>query len=181
MPNVEVEVRDRNASEEVSRLRTGAGGWLTVPVDESFTQIVFEARPNAQTLGWASIRSGELAPTGREDDPVNMVLLPRNHRVEGSIVDVRGKPIRGATVQVLQLNHDVNRSGTGDGQVSAESAVGSAVTNQAGNYTLTLPQGTAPSFPPITPGMSVRTLAVIPKTARSSRLPCGTPVESRAL
>ncbi len=143
MPNVEVEVRDRNAGEEGGRFRTGPRGWLTVPVDESFTQIEFDARPDAQTLGWASIRSGELNPTGREDDPVNMVLLPRNHRVEGSIVDVRGKPIRGATVRVLQLNHDVNRSATGYGQTSAESAVGWAVTDQAGNYTLTLPQDTS--------------------------------------
>ena len=180
VPNVEVEF-DRDAGEEVGRFRTGPGGWLTVPVDASFSQIVFEARPDAQTLGWASIRSGELNPTGREDDPVNMVLLPGNHRVEGSIVDVRGKPIPGATVQVLQLNHDVNRSGTGYGQVSAESAVGSALTDQAGRYAITTAAGhQRPSFPYITPGMSGRILGVSPKIARSSRLPCATPVESRA-
>ena len=142
VPNVEVEVRDRNRAEEVGRFRTGPGGWLTVAADELFNQIEFEARPDAQTLGWAIIRSGELSPTGREDDPVNMVLLPLNHRVEGSIVDVRGKPIRGATVQVVQLDHDVNRFAMGYGTAPPEASLGSAVTDQAGKYAITLPQGT---------------------------------------
>ncbi len=142
VPNVLVTVQDRNNAFEPGRFRTGPGGWLRVKVDALFSQIVFEARPDAQTFGWASIGSGELTPTGRVDDPVMMVLLPCNHRVEGSIVDVRGKPIPGVMVQVAQLIHDVNRFTTGSGQVSAESAQGSAVSDQAGKYAITLPQDT---------------------------------------
>ena len=146
MSNVEVKVRDRNTAEEVGRFRTGPGGWLKVTVDAFFVQVVFEARPDAQTLGWASVRSGELTPTGRENDPVKMVLLPRDHQVEGSVVDVRGNPIRGVAVQVVQLDHLENRFATSYGHVPAEASLGSAVTDAAGRYTLTLPQDTRAIF-----------------------------------
>ncbi len=146
VPNVAVDVQDRNKALELGRFRTGPGGWLRVKVDALFNQIVFEARPDAQTFGWAIIRAGELTPTGREDDPVKMVLLPCNHRVEGSIVDVRGKPIGGVTVHVVQLNHDVNRFASNYGQGSAAASVGSAVTDAAGRYTMSLPQETRVIF-----------------------------------
>jgi RNA polymerase sigma factor (sigma-70 family) len=146
VPNVEVKVRDRNIAQEVGRFRTGAGGWLKVTVDRFFVQVVFEARPDAQTFGWASIRSGELTPTGRKDDPVKMVLLPRDHQVEGSVVDVRGNPIRGVAVQVVQLDHLENRFATSYGHVPAEASLGSAITDAAGRYTMTLPRDTRVLF-----------------------------------
>jgi RNA polymerase sigma factor (sigma-70 family) len=146
VPNVEVKVRDRNTAQEVGRFHTGAGGWLKVTVDRFFVQVVFEARPDAQTFGWASIRSGELTPTGREIDPVTMVLLPRNHQVEGSLVDLRGKPIRGAVVQVVVLDHDINRFATSYELLTEETNLGTAVTDDAGQYALTLPQNARATF-----------------------------------
>jgi hypothetical protein len=119
---------------------------LKVTVDDLFDKIEFEARPDAQTIGWANIRSGELTPTGRENDPVQMVLLPRNHRVEGSVVDVRGKPIGGVVVQVVQLDHDRNRFATSYDLRSQDESLGQAVTDSAGQYTLTLPHDTRAIF-----------------------------------
>jgi hypothetical protein len=145
-PNVEVKVQGRNTMPEARLFRTGQGGWLKVTVDDLFDKIEFEARPDAQTIGWAHIGSSELTPTGRENDPVQMALLPRNHRVEGSVVDVRGKPIGGVVVQVVQLDHDINRFASSYDLRSADESLGQAVTDTAGRYTLTLPHDTRAIF-----------------------------------
>jgi Carboxypeptidase regulatory-like domain len=145
-PDIEVKVQGRNTMQEARLFRTGQGGWLKVSVDDFFDKIEFEARPDAQTIGWANIRSGELTPTGRENDPVQMVLLPRNHRVEGSVVDVRGKQIAGAVVQVVQLDHDRNRFAASYDLRSADESLGQAVTDAAGRFALTLPHDTSAIF-----------------------------------
>jgi hypothetical protein len=141
VPGVEVKIRADVYPDE-RRLRTEAEGWLRVPVDAIFSRITFEARPDTQRLGWAHIDSGELTPTGQRNDPVKMVLLPCNHRVEGSVVDVRGEPVRGVNVQVFQLNHETNRFAISAGLAAKDATLGSAVTDEAGRYTLMLPQGT---------------------------------------
>ena len=38
-------------------------------------------------------------PKATDKNPVTLTLLPRNHQVEGTIVDTRGKPIRGVQVR----------------------------------------------------------------------------------
>jgi Carboxypeptidase regulatory-like domain len=145
-PNVEVKVQGRNTMQEARLFRTGQGGWLKMTVDDFFDNFEFEARPDAQTIGWAHIASGELTPTGRENNPAQMVLLPRNHRVEGSVVDVRGEPIGGVVVQVVQLDHDINRFASSYGLRSEGESLGQAITDEAGRYTLTLPHDTRAIF-----------------------------------
>ena len=129
VPNVEVKVWDRFTAEEIGQFRTGPGGWLRVPVDGQFQQIFLEARPDAQTLGWTSISAGVLGPTGRESDPATIVLLRRNHLVEGSVLDARGKPVSGVMVRAVQLDHDVNRFAMGYGTGPPEASLGVAVTD----------------------------------------------------
>ena len=180
VPNVEVKVRrDGNSAEEVGRFRTGPGGLLKVSVDALYSQIVFEARPDAQTLGWANIRSGELTPTGRENDPAKMVLLPRNHQVEGSVVDVRGKPIRGVAVQVVQLDHVDNRMLTTYGQLPPEASLGSAVTDAAGRFKLTLPQDARVIFAAYHPRYFGRNFGCKSDERTVSPVTLGMPAESR--
>ena len=106
----------------------------------------FEARPDDRTIGWASLRSGRLLPSATDDDPVTLTLLPRNHHVEGTIVDIRGKPIHGVQVRAVQFNHDANGFAMDYPRGDEEPSLASAVTDEAGRYRLSLPQDTTVMF-----------------------------------
>ena len=74
----------------------------------------WESRQNeSETMGWASLVPGQLWPKATDEDPVTLMLLPRNRRAEGSIVDTRGKPIGGAHVREVSVpsRHERFRDG----------------------------------------------------------------------
>jgi RNA polymerase sigma factor (sigma-70 family) len=123
--------------------RTGADGRVRVAVDRQYRRVTFESRPDDRTLGWASLRSGELLPKATDEDPITLMLLPRIHQVEGIVVDTRGKPIRGAQVRAVQFNHDANgfRHDYPDGDQKPSLAW--AVTDETGRFLLhSLPKDT---------------------------------------
>ena len=100
------------------------------------------ARVGDLALGWARISRGGQSPTGTDQDPVEIILLPRSHEVEGSIRDAVGKPIPGVQVRVRQLQHDANGSATDYQEDQKEAFAGSAVTDGAGKYSMSLPENT---------------------------------------
>ena len=108
VPDVEVTVVDRDSTAEGRRYRTGADGRVRVAVAPHFRRLAFEARPDDQTLGWANLVAGRLWPKATDDDPVTLILLPRDHPVEGSVVDARKKPISGVQIRVVSLQHERN-------------------------------------------------------------------------
>jgi len=142
VPNVEVENVDHGSTYDSAevRYRTGADGRFRAPVDPNYRRFAFRAQPDDQTLGWANISMANLWPEATDKNPVTLVLLPLNHRVEGLIRDKRGKPIRGVQVRVNHLLHDAN-NGFGRG-----TSLGSAVTDLAGRYTLSVPTDTVVTF-----------------------------------
>jgi protocatechuate 3,4-dioxygenase beta subunit len=140
VPDVEFKVVDRDSTAEGRRYRTGADGRVRVAVDPHFRRLAFEARPDDRTLGWASLEKGRLWPTATNDDPVRLMLLPRDHQVEGSVVDARGKPIPGVRIRVVSLQHEANGAIVNDGSDPDHSAIGPAVTDDAGRFRLNLPR-----------------------------------------
>lgn len=140
VPNVEVAVIDQRFFSENRRYRTGADGRFRVPVNPNYFQIAFEAHPDDRTIGWARITNGNLWPAGTDKDPVTLMLLPMNHRVEGSVVDTRGKPIRGVRIRPYQIEHE-KTNGFG-----SPLNLPSAVTDDMGRFTLDLPADTRVSL-----------------------------------
>jgi protocatechuate 3,4-dioxygenase beta subunit len=140
VPDVEVKVVDRDSTADGRRYRTGADGRVRVAVAPHFRRLAFEARPDDRTLGWANLGAGQLWPKATDDDPVTLVLLPRDHPVEGSVVDARGKPISGVRIRVVSLQHERNGSIVHGGSGPDHPAIGSAVTDEAGRFRLILPR-----------------------------------------
>jgi hypothetical protein len=67
-----------------------------------------------------------------------MKLIPLTHRVEGSVADRQGKPIAGARIGVEKLihkNQTLNQDVKGNDPV-----LGLSITDEAGKFSLTLPQ-----------------------------------------
>jgi len=154
VPDVEIMVVEEDSTPaddgpgyRTGAYRTGADGRVRVVVDRRFSRLTFEARPDDRTLGWTSLESGRLLPKATDDDPVTLMLLPRNHHVEGTIVDTRGKPIRGVQVRAVVFNHDANGFATDYRNADLEPSLGWAVTDETGRYRLsTLPQDTTAIF-----------------------------------
>jgi RNA polymerase sigma factor (sigma-70 family) len=148
--NVELKVVERDSvpatdgrGYRTNNYRTGAQGRLRVIVDRRFNQLTFEARPDETTMGWASLRPGDLFPKTTDNDPVTLTLLPRNHQVDGVIVDTRGLPIQGAQVRVDYLNHDANGFAADSRDGDRQLGLAGAVTDRNGHYQLSsLPQDT---------------------------------------
>ncbi len=142
VPGVEVENVDNGSAPDSGgpRHRTGADGRFRAPVRPALSSDGLSRAPDDRTLGWASIADGNLWPEGTDKNPVTLMLLPLNHRVEGSIQDTRGRPIRGVQIRVIQLLHDAN-NGFGRGP-----SIGPAFTDGAGRFTLSLPADTVVHF-----------------------------------
>ena len=68
-----------------------------------------------------------------------MKLLPLTHKVEGSVVDLQGKPIAGARIGVQSLFHPTNRAWNQD-LSGKDPLLGFVESDQAGKFALTLPQ-----------------------------------------
>jgi Carboxypeptidase regulatory-like domain len=127
--------------------RTGQDGRARVGVDPRYIRLAFESRQNDQTMGWASLTRGQLSPKATDDDPATLMLLPRNHQVEGTIVDSQGKPIKSAHVRAVQFSHDANGFAMDYRVADSEPTLASAVSDETGRYRLSsLPKGTTVIF-----------------------------------
>jgi hypothetical protein len=127
--------------------RTGPDGRARVGVDPRYIRLAFESRQNDQTMGWASLTRGQLSPKATDDDPATLMLLPRNHQVEGTIVDSQGKPIKSAHVRAVQFSHDANGFVMDYRVADKEPTLASAVSDETGRYRLSsLPRGTTVIF-----------------------------------
>ncbi len=62
------------------------------------------------------------------------MLLPRNYQVEGTIVDTRGKPVCGAQIHAVQLDHGANGFATDDRVADEQPSLAWAITDEAGRY-----------------------------------------------
>ena len=149
VPDVEVKVvevdsppADDGPGFRTATYRTGADGRVRITVDARYKRLTFEARPDDRTLGWASLRSDQASPKATDEDPIKLTLLPRNHEGEGTIVDIRGKPIRGVQVRAVQFNHAANGFATDYPRGDEDPSLASAVTDETGRYRLSLPEGT---------------------------------------
>ena len=149
VPDVEVKVIEFAAAPandgpgyRTAAYRTGADGRFRIAVNARYERLTFEARPDDRTLGWASL-PWDPWPKATDEHPLTLTLLARNHRVEGTIVDTRGRPIRGVQVRAVQFNHDDNGSVSDSQRGDGKSRLASAVTDEAGRYQLSLPEATS--------------------------------------
>ncbi len=138
--NVEVELIDYNQFEDGPRYRTEADGRIRISIDPS-APTHFLARPDSHTLGWAYRAPAEQSK-GKEGDPIPLVLLPRDHTVEGSVVDASGKAIRGVRITVAQVVHDINQSIAQPALRRETPLLGAAISDENGRYKLSLPEKT---------------------------------------
>ena len=108
-----------------------------------------------------------------------MRLLPLTHRVEGSVVDDRGKPIAGVAIEVDSLPYPI------DGHVhfgvrKTNPFLAPAITDNAGRFAMMLPEGVDASLIAshpryIGPGIGARRIRG-PSIPWSSSRPEGSPV-----
>jgi protocatechuate 3,4-dioxygenase beta subunit len=142
--DVDVEVLEHEFDHASPRYRTGADGLVRVAVDPHADPVYgvrFLARPDDRTIGWA-YRPRSRERTDQRSDSIPLVLLPRTHAVEGSVVDKSAKPIPGARIRVVFLDHEFNRA-MFDFECSLQNELlGPVITDEAGRYTLSLPDQT---------------------------------------
>ncbi|MGO9463028.1 MAG: sigma-70 family RNA polymerase sigma factor [Isosphaeraceae bacterium] len=153
VPDVEIKVVEEDSTPtddgpgyRTGTYRTDAHGRVRVAVDRRFNRLTFEARPDAQTIGWARLQASRELSKATDANPVTITLLPRNHRVEGTVVDTHGKPIRGVQVRAVQFNHAANGFATDYPDGDKPPSLASAVTDLAGRYQLSVPQDTIVHF-----------------------------------
>ena len=153
VPDVEIKVVERDpthadggAGYRTSAYRTDADGRFRMAVDSRYRTLTIEAHGDDQAIGWASLHGGRLITETKAANPVILTLLPRNHQVEGTIVDTREKPIRGVLVRAVQFDHDANGFALDYPDGVTEPSLGSAVTDEAGRYRLSIPQDTIVLF-----------------------------------
>ncbi len=122
---------------------TDARGRALIPRDAIGDGAVLVARGGrgGRALAWASVDHNVLdQPAGTEDDPFLMKLLPLTHRVEGSVLDPQSRPIAGATIHVTSFPYPI------EGKLHflihrTNGLIAPAVTDEAGRFVLTLPEG----------------------------------------
>jgi len=153
VPDVEVKVVEEDSTPaddgpgyRTRTYRTDADGRVRVGVDRQFNWLSFEAQPDNRTIGWARLQRGREPPKATDANPVSMTLLPRNHQVEGTVVDARGKPIRGVQIRAVQITHDANGFATDYRDGDDEPSLAWADTDEAGRFRLSLPQDTTAHF-----------------------------------
>ena len=144
VPGVEVEARDRFGDSTGPRYRTGVDGRVRIPVHpyaHADSGISFLARPDGRTIGWVYLPL-PLPRQRKEGETIPLVLLPRNHAVNGSIVDRAGRPIPGVRIRAFGVQHETNQMFGVPGGGESDSILGSAETGPDGRYSLTFPDRT---------------------------------------
>jgi hypothetical protein len=126
--------------------RTDGDGRAKIAFDALVDSVHFRARQGDAAIAWGHYGAEELGPEASAADPLVLTMFPRNQRVEGTIVNSEGQPIRGVQVQVSSIYHPSNGSdGTFEPRQSA-SPLGSAVTDETGRYALVLPEESTASL-----------------------------------
>jgi RNA polymerase sigma factor (sigma-70 family) len=153
VPGVEVKLIEVDAvpgddgpGSRTAAYRTAADGRVRTAVDPRFHRLMFEARPDDGTFGWASLGSGDAWLKAHDESPITLTLLSRNYQVEGTIVNTQGKQIGGVQVRAVQFNHEANGSTSGFRHGDEEPWLASGVTDKAGRYRLSLPEATSVLF-----------------------------------
>jgi RNA polymerase sigma factor (sigma-70 family) len=142
IPNVAVRAFESVFNSEIREYRTGADGRCQAFINARAPGTRLHARAVDGSVGWARIDRGGQYSEGMNQRPVEIVLLPKNHHVEGSIKNIAGKPIGGVRVRVIQFQHETNGSATEYRGDREEAFLGSAVTDESGRFTMFLPEGT---------------------------------------
>ncbi len=162
VPNITVEVRAPDSPRH--SFATGANGTVSIPSDVAVEGAVLTAVRGREAVAWTKL--GDQSQAGAGARRSWMMLLPLNHRVEGSVVNREGKPVAGARVGVEMLSHPTNQTLDQD-LWGKDPLLGFGVTDQAGKFTVTLPQNararlrvlhTRSISPPIEVATNARTL-----------------------
>jgi RNA polymerase sigma-70 factor (ECF subfamily) len=141
VPDVEVEVLEHGFDHEGLRYRTGADGRVRIPVDPHADPSYgtrFLSRPDVRTIGWAFLPRLQ-ERKDKDSDSIPLVLLPRTHTVEGSVVNKSGNPIPGVRIRAVFVEQETNRAMFDFEFSLQDSLLGSAMTDEAGRFTLNLP------------------------------------------
>jgi len=141
VPTLPVEVR--RWDQPPRSVPTDAQGKLTIPREIIGDWARLVTRRDRKSLAWGIAGgSNPERPAGTENDPIVMKLLPLSHRVEGSVVDLEGKPIPGVEIVVTSLGHPTNGS-TYLGAKKQDTLLAPSVTDAVGRFAMMLPQETS--------------------------------------
>ncbi len=162
VPEIAVEVIAPDQSRH--SYKTRRDGIVLIPGDVAVDGAVVYALRGKEAMGW--IQLGDPTQVTKDGQRTWMMLLPLTHRVEGSVVNREGKPVAGARIGVEMLSHPNGELKThtteepGGGRIGVEMLflstnqtlnqdlrskdplLGFVVTDDAGKFTLTLPQNT---------------------------------------
>ena len=83
VPNATVQVFELDLNSEIREYRTNDEGRCRVLVDARSRATELHAHTSDRDLGWARISQGGQSATGTDNDPVKILLLARNHQVDG--------------------------------------------------------------------------------------------------
>ncbi len=171
---VEVEVLERFLDDGGPRYRTGADGRVRVPLDPDADPSFgtrFVARPDDRTLGWGYLdRPGERKAVAADADAVQVVLLPRSHKVEGSVADRGGRGIPGVRMHVASVQRGGGTTLIDYSFGPGDSRIGMAVTDADGRYAIRLPEGSSASLVVLHPRYAGPPIACGPDQATIPRM-----------
>jgi hypothetical protein len=140
VPKIAVEVMSLDQPRR--SFATNEDGRVAIPAGVVVEGAVLSAARGRDALAWAQVDDPTRAPgSGTQGNRVEMRLLPLTHRVEGSVVDRQGKPIAGVRIGVQSLVHPMNGLLNQD-VTRKEPLLGFVESDQAGKFSVTLPQGT---------------------------------------
>ncbi len=140
-PGIAIEIRPWDQPRRI--VLADDQGRAVIPRDAIGDGATLIAKLRRESLAWAAPGYGNPnTPAATRADPIIMRLLPLTHRVEGTVVDERGKPIAGVKIQLRSLPYPSD--GTvhfGSGELNQW--VPPAVTDDAGRFVKILPEGVA--------------------------------------
>jgi DNA-directed RNA polymerase specialized sigma24 family protein/protocatechuate 3,4-dioxygenase beta subunit len=125
---------------------TDAQGRSQIPREAIGDVVTIIARRDGESLAWANLSIWEPNRSATtKDDPLLLKLVPLTHRVEGSVVDRRGKPIAGVAIDVSSLPYPI------DGLIhfmipKSDRLLAPTITDNAGRFVMMLPEGVSPGL-----------------------------------
>jgi RNA polymerase sigma factor (sigma-70 family) len=140
--NVSVHALEWGSNSEIHEYRTGDDGRFRVIVDPRSRTTELHAKTSDRRIGWGRIERERLSFEGTAKDPVTITLVAATRRVEGAIRDSAGKPVEGVKIQMVDLQHEANRSALRFHGERDEDFLDFAVTDRAGRYAILLPENT---------------------------------------
>jgi hypothetical protein len=142
VPKIDVEVAAPDPGRPRRSFTTDNDGLVTIPPGIAIEGAVLSDARGWEGMAWAQV--GDPAQSfhhdGTQGIPIVMRLLPLTHKVEGTVVDLQGKPIGGVRIGVQELVQSTNRLLEQD-LGRKDPLLGFVDSDPSGKFAVNLPEG----------------------------------------